>query len=109
MIETKRALAALDDILAVPGLDGVLIGPSDLSIGLTDGAVVDASHESVDKALDTVVAACRKHGKIASLFCMSGQRAREMAARGFHICSVSTDGALLAAAARQELAAAKGL
>lgn len=108
MIETKRALAALDDILAVPGLDGVFIGPSDLSIGLTDGAVVDAGHESVDKALDKVIAACRKHGKIASLFCMGGQRAHEMAARGFHICSVATDGMMLATAARQELAIARG-
>ena len=108
MIETKRALESLDDILAVPGLDGVLIGPSDLSIGLTDGAVVDAAHASVDAALDKVAAACRKHGKLAALFCMTGQRAHEMAARGFHICSVSTDGMMLAAAARQELAAAKG-
>ena len=108
MVETKRALEALDDILAVPGLDGVFIGPSDLSIGLTDGAVVDAGHASVDKALDKVAAACRKHGKIASLFCMTGKRAHEMAGRGFHICSVSTDGVMLANAARQELAAARG-
>ena len=108
MIETKRALAALDDILAVPGLDGVLIGPSDLSIGLTDGALVDAGHESVDRALDTVAAACRKHGKLASAFCMTGKRAHELAGRGFHICSVSTDGLLIGIAARQELAAARG-
>lgn len=108
MIETKRALAALDDILAVPGLDGVLIGPSDLSIGLTDGAVVDAGHESVDRALDAVAAACRKHGKIASAFCMTGARAGELARRGFHICSVATDGMLIGIAARGELAVARG-
>ena len=107
MVETRRALDALDDILAVPGLDGVLIGPSDLSIGLTDGALVDAAHPSVDSALDRVASACKAHGKIASLFCMSGPRAGEMAARGFHICSIATDGMLLAAGARAELAAAR--
>ena len=38
MIETRRALAALDDILGVDGLDGVFVGPSDLSVTLSDGA-----------------------------------------------------------------------
>lgn len=108
MIETKRALAALDDILAVPGLDGVLIGPSDLSIGLTDGEIVDAGHASVDQALDQVVAACKKHGKLASVFCMTGKRAAELSARGFQICSVATDGMMIANAARRELADARG-
>ena len=32
MIETREAIAAVDDILAVPGIDGVFVGPSDLSI-----------------------------------------------------------------------------
>ncbi len=107
MIETKRALAALDDILAVPGLDGVLIGPSDLSIGLSEGAFIDAHHQIVDEALDAIAASCRKHGKLAALFCMTGKRAGEMAARGFNICSVSTDGALIRMGAVQELDAAR--
>ena len=37
MIETREALAIIDDILAVPGIDGIFIGPSDLSIGLSGG------------------------------------------------------------------------
>lgn len=107
MVETKRALAALDDILATPGLDGVLIGPSDLSIGLSDGALVDAAHASVDEALTQVAEACRRHAKIASLFCHDGRRAGEMAARGFAICSVATDGLLIQVGSRRELAAAR--
>ena len=39
MIETREALAVLDDILAVPGIDGVFVGPSDLSIALSNGAM----------------------------------------------------------------------
>ena len=38
MIETRAALDALDDILEVDGIDGVFIGPSDLSIALNDTA-----------------------------------------------------------------------
>ena len=41
MIETREALEALDEILTTPGIDGVFVGPSDLSIALNRGAVVD--------------------------------------------------------------------
>ena len=41
MIETRAALDALDDILAVDGVDGVFVGPSDLSIALSGGATLE--------------------------------------------------------------------
>ena len=108
MIETKEALASLDAILDVEGLDGVLVGPSDLSITLNDGALVDPSDKKVDDALTQVVNAARKRGKIACAFCMDGARAAELAARGFHLLSVGTDGILLKSAGRAELARARG-
>jgi 4-hydroxy-2-oxoheptanedioate aldolase len=54
MIETREALGILDDILAVPGIDGVFVGPSDLSIALTRGETVDQFHPEVDAALTYV-------------------------------------------------------
>ena len=108
MIETKAALAALDDILDVEGLDGVLVGPSDLSITLNDGAFVNASDAKVDAALTRIVEAARKRGKLACAFCMDGARANELTARGFHLLSVGTDGILLKKAGREELAKARG-
>lgn len=108
MIETRAALAALDDILAVPGIDGVLVGPSDLSIALSGGAKVDPNLPEVDAALTHVVARAKAHGKFASLFTFSGAVARIMAARGFALCSIATDQLLLRQAARAELAAARG-
>ena len=47
MIETRAALDALDDILRVEGLDGVFVGPSDLSIALSDGRGVEPRGEAV--------------------------------------------------------------
>ena len=41
MIETRAAQAALDEILAVEGIDGVFVGPSDFSIALSNGAQID--------------------------------------------------------------------
>ena len=107
MIETREALDALDSILDVPGIDGVFVGPSDLSIALTKGAVVDAGHPEVDKALDHIAARCKAKGKVAGAFCMTGKRAKEVAAKGFRLCSISTDGMMMRLGARLELKAAR--
>ena len=106
MIETRTALTALDAILAVSGVDGVFVGPADLSIALTGGRQ-DPSHPEVDRALDLIVSRARAAGKFAALFCTNGKQARAMLARGFALCSVSTDAQLLGQAARAELADAR--
>jgi 4-hydroxy-2-oxoheptanedioate aldolase len=105
MIETRGALASLDAILATPGLDGVFVGPNDLSIALQRGAALDPHGGEVDRALTDIAARAAAHGKFAGLFCRDGQRAKEAAARGFALRSVSTDLNLLRAGARAELAA----
>jgi 4-hydroxy-2-oxoheptanedioate aldolase len=107
MIETRAALADLDAILAEPTIDGVFVGPSDLSIALTNGGTVDSLHPEVDAALTHVAARCQAHGKLATCFAMTGARAAEMVSRGYALVSVSTDQVLLRTAARTELAAAK--
>jgi 4-hydroxy-2-oxoheptanedioate aldolase len=108
MIETREALEALDDILSVAGIDGVFIGPADLSIALDNGARWDPRGAPVLEAAARLVARTRAHGKYAGMFCYDGADARAMAALGFKLCSVGSDGAFLRAAARAELAAARG-
>ena len=56
MIETREALAALDDILGVNGIDGVFVGPADLSIALNNGARWDPRGAPVLEAAAQVVA-----------------------------------------------------
>jgi 4-hydroxy-2-oxoheptanedioate aldolase len=107
MIETREALDALDEILGEPGIDGVFVGPSDLSIALHKGAIVDPHGADVDAQLTHVVQRAKVHGKFAAAFCFDGKRAKELAGRGFGLCSVSTDQLLLRAAARAELTAAR--
>ena len=106
MIETRTALDALDAILAVDGIDGVFVGPSDLSIALT-GHLEPAS-PVVDEALAHVAARASAAGKLAGMFCFTGAQARAMATRGFGFLTIATDTLLIAAAARSELAAARG-
>jgi len=107
MIETRAALDALDDILAVNGVDGVFIGPADLSIALSGGRKSEPRGKAVIAAAGQVVARARAHGKFAGMFCYDGADAAAMAALGFKLCSVSSDLAMLRASARSELAAAR--
>jgi len=106
MIETRAALAALDDILAISGIDGVFVGPADLSIALTGGRT-DIAHPDVDRALVQIVSRARAARKFAGFYCSNGKQARAMLARGFALCSVSVDSQLLGQAARAELADAR--
>jgi 4-hydroxy-2-oxoheptanedioate aldolase len=108
MIETKTAMTNLDAIAAVPGIDVLFVGPSDLSIGLTDGAELDPHSATVDAALDKLVAACRKAGKIAGLYCANAERAVACAKRGFRFLAVGSDLGFLRAGAAAQLKVLKG-
>lgn len=91
MIETREALKNMDAIAAVPGIDALFVGPSDLSIALSDGALVDPHSAAVEAELDKVVAAANKAGKIAGLYCANAERAKAGATRGFRFLAVGSD------------------
>ncbi len=67
MIETVQAVAALDEILSVPGIDAVYVGPADLSVtlGLPPGNNDD--EPSFMQALEAIVAGCNKHGVVPGM------------------------------------------
>lgn len=66
MIETNQALDNLDAIASVPGVDVLLIGPSDLSIEL--GVPLDYACDTYQRALDKIAAAAAKHGIAAGMY-----------------------------------------
>lgn len=61
MLETPKAIANADAIAAVPGVDVLLIGTSDLTMEM--GLPGQIMHPDVAKAYETAAAACKKHGK----------------------------------------------
>lgn len=103
MIETRVALANIDAIASTPGIDGLFLGPSDLSIALSDGRTLDPESQIVEPELDRIVAAAQKAGKIAGAYCASADRALAVAKRGMHFCAISSDMAFLRAGARIQL------
>ncbi|MGO4526856.1 HpcH/HpaI aldolase/citrate lyase family protein [Microvirga sp. 2MCAF35] len=107
MVETREALAIIDDILAVPGIDGIFIGPSDLSIALSGGKSVNPAGAEVEKALEHALARVKAAGKVAAIYAVTGARAAELSAKGFHMVSIGSDTSMLKAGAHAALAAAR--
>lgn len=107
MVETKEALAILDDILAQPGIDGVFVGPSDLSIALSGGAALDPASREVDRTLDQVVGRAKAAGKLAAVYAATGERAAQFVAMGFHFIAIASDASLLRIGAQAALRAAR--
>ena len=66
MIETQQAINNIDEILSVPGIDVLLVGPSDLSIEL--GVPLDYPSDTYQKGLDTIAAACKNHGVVPGMY-----------------------------------------
>jgi len=80
MIETAAAMANLDDILAVPGVDAVCVGPTDLSYSL--GLSGEGKHPAVRAAVAECVAACKRAGVAVGANAFSGDDCREHVAMG---------------------------
>ena len=107
MIETRDAMGLVDAILAVPSIDGIFIGPSDLSIALTNGSGISPTGPEVDKALDHAQARARAAGKPIAVYAHSGERASMLAKRGFNLIAIGSDTNLLRAGAQAALEAAR--
>lgn len=91
MIETREAIDALDEILAVEGLDAVYVGPSDLAISLGHPPSLTPDVPEVVKAIAATRDKARAAGKFAGIHCGSPEFVARMLDDGFHLASLSTD------------------
>ncbi|MDZ7801009.1 MAG: aldolase/citrate lyase family protein [Trueperaceae bacterium] len=107
MIETRAALNALDEVLSVPELDMVFVGPADLSQALGGPPGADFRDGPVPDALDHLLERAAAHGVPAGIFCKSPAYAREMLARGFGFVTADTDLGHLRARANEVVAAVR--
>jgi 2-keto-3-deoxy-L-rhamnonate aldolase RhmA len=107
MIESKQAVERIDEILAVEGVDGVFIGPYDMSgsYGLTG----QTSHPVIQEACKSVVAACARHGRAAGLHLVNptAEAIRKCLDDGFTFIALGVDMVFLDQAARTALETAR--
>lgn len=93
-IETKKGLDNLDEIVAVDGVDGVFIGPGDLSAGL--GYLGQTSHPDVRKIIENAIARIRAAGKAPGVLTAVEEEARAYIDAGCLFTAVGSDSGLLA-------------
>ncbi|MFQ5773338.1 MAG: HpcH/HpaI aldolase/citrate lyase family protein [Kiloniellaceae bacterium] len=105
MIETRTALDNLDEIMSVPGLDGIYIGPSDLGLSLGGTPKPDQTDPKVVAAIERILASAKRHGVAAGIHCGSTEYARRMIDLGFRLVTVLSDNALLAGVAKRTVSA----
>ncbi|CAN7172112.1 aldolase/citrate lyase family protein [Acidovorax sp. LjRoot194] len=95
--ETVEAMRNLDAIAATPGVDGVFIGPADLSASM--GHRGDPGHPDVQAAIHEGIARILRAGKAPGILATSEAQAREWLAAGVLFVAVGVDTMLLASAA----------
>jgi len=106
MIESREAVENIDSILQVDGVDGVFVGPYDMTGSY--GVIGQTSHEVIREALGRVLAACGKHGKSAGIHVVRPDKGavEEAIRRGFTFIALGMDTVFLAEASKETLAAA---
>jgi 2-dehydro-3-deoxyglucarate aldolase len=98
-IESRAGLEHLDAICAVDGVDGIFIGPSDLSAAL--GHLGNPGHPEVQGAIKDVFACARQHGRSAGILAPEEAAARRYLAQGASFVAVGSDQGLLRAATQE--------
>lgn len=96
MIETKQAMADLDAILEVEGLDGIYVGPADLAISLGVAPGFDPEDKTVVDAIQSIVDTTKRHNKIAGIHCGSTAYIKRMWSIGFDYATLLSEARMMA-------------
>ena len=98
-VETGRAVRALPGILEVEGIDGIFVGPSDLSASM--GHIGNPRHPDVVKVIREVLRATRSAGKAAGVLALDPAHIQDYRDHGANMIGIGTDTLLLANSAQQ--------
>ena len=108
MIETREAFAALDGILATKGIDGIFVGPSDLSISWSNGSHVDPNNAELQNVIAKIADRARKAGKFAAIFAVDPADVPRFGKMGYRLAALNTDPGIIHAGASVMLDKARG-
>lgn len=107
MIETREALDALDGILAVPGIDGVFVGPADFSIAWTNGGTVNPSLPDMMDTIGDIASRAKAAEKLAAIYVVDPALAAGFRDVGYRFLALGTEARYMALGAQSLLDAAK--
>ena len=108
MIETRKGVENLDAILSVKGIDGVYVGPSDLSMSLGKPPTLDPSDPEVVSSIELIAKKVRAKGLIAGVHADGAKTALRRFEQGYQLATILNDARLMATAAAQAVKEVKG-
>ncbi len=91
--ETVGCLEHIEEVAAMEGVDGIFVGPFDLSISM--GMPGEFDRPEFQAAIARVLAACKAHGKISMIFTPNADTAKKYFEQGFDAVAYSMDAAIL--------------
>jgi len=104
MIETKESLANLDEIMQTPGLDGIYIGPADLSLAIGEKPSFDKPEgDPVYEVIMKILEHAKKNKIVAGIQNAQPEYADKMIKKGFQLVTIGTDQRFMTAAAKSAL------
>lgn len=106
MIETPQAVENLEEILAVPGIDGIFVGPSDLSLTMSNGDFVDGRSLLIVDTVAQVLSTTLKHGKIPTMYGVGPAHAKAVMVAGYQLVAIGGDQDYIAKGCADLIAAA---
>ena len=110
MIETKESLDKLDEIMSTPGLDGIYIGPADLSLAI--GAEPGFDKEEKDPTYHVIMKIlehAKKNKIIPGIHNATPEYAEKMIKKGFQLVTVASDQRFMSSGAKTVLEKLKGI
>lgn len=106
-IETREAISNIDEILQVPGISAIYVGPSDLAMALGSQPRAGQKDPAVVEARQKIIEACKRHSIPAGIHTPSSAVALEMIKQGFQLTTIASDDRFLMTQAKQEVLAMK--
>ena len=110
MIETKESLEKLDEILDTPNLDGIYIGPADLSLALGEEPGFDKPESTkAYQEILRILESAKKRNLLAGLHNGSAEYAQKMIEKGFNLVTVGSDSRYITSGAKSDIEILKGI
>jgi 4-hydroxy-2-oxoheptanedioate aldolase len=107
MIETREAYDLADEIIAVDGIDGIFVGPSDFSIAWFHGATIDPVSEDMMEAIGTIARKASEAGKHAGIYVPDARFTGRFHAMGYRLFAMGNEHTYMAQGVDNLLATAR--
>jgi 4-hydroxy-2-oxoheptanedioate aldolase len=101
MTEHVDAVERADEIMAVPGIDAVFIGPNDLHASMNLPPNFDSAHPQFNEAVSHILKTARKHKLAAGIHVADAAQAQRRIKEGFQFIAVASEAGMMMAKAKE--------